>query len=126
MIKCASAFVFAALCLCAAARDLPGRIYVYAEPTTSPSRYAIVCDGNRVAQLTEGAFVAIKVKPGRHTLAVEGGTPRSVDVPAGDEVFFRLTYLFQDGSLVLVLSGVGPERARREMRQLRRPAASVR
>ncbi len=105
--------------LSAPAEDF-GRIYVCAQrQTAARSWLPISCGSAVVAELRRGAFFAINVAPGRHTLGSEKGIPVFVDIRSGEESFVRLDWNHKIGRPAIpVLSKVRPTEARREMMYL--------
>jgi hypothetical protein len=72
-----------------------------------------------MAKVKQGRFFAMKVKPGRHTLATENGGPLIIDVEKNKDSFVRLDWEYRmDGAPIPVLSAVEHTQARREMRHL--------
>lgn len=96
------------------------RIYVYAQRDTPANRWQPVsCDGSVAAEIRHGAFFAIDVDPGRHTLVLEHGVPLSIEVGPGIEAFVRLDWRHRVGQQPIPLLAVAPrEIAAREMRFL--------
>jgi hypothetical protein len=96
------------------------RIYIYAQrDTLARSWIPISCDGEIVAEVRRGAFFAVDVSPGRHTLSLERGVPVSVDVGLGMESFVRLQWHYWTGQQPIpMLSQIGSEQASKELRFL--------
>ncbi|MFN7924219.1 MAG: hypothetical protein U0Q16_29225 [Bryobacteraceae bacterium] len=96
----------------------PGpRIFVYAQRDTPARRWTpVTCDGSAAAEIRQGVYFAVNVSAGRHTLAIAGGVPLTVEARAGADSFVRLDWHHEVGRApVATLSGVDARRARKEM-----------
>lgn len=104
----------------AATADDSSRMFVYSQRgTPARSWMAIVCDGEKIAEVKQGFFIAANVRPGRHSLSLADGVPISVEVRSGAEAFVRIDWSHDiRRQPIPVLSSVVAETARKEMRFL--------
>src|SRR5262249_5773474 len=96
------------------------RVFVYSQ-RESPARswMDIGCDGERIAEVKRGFFVAVNVRPGRHFLSVADGVPLSIEVLTGSEAFVRIDWNHDvRRQPIPILNSVAEEQAKRELRFL--------
>jgi len=99
------------------AENYSARIYVYARRDTAAHHWLPVsCGGVVVADIKQGTFFVLNVKPGRYVLSLEAGVPIVIQADSAAASFVRLGWSYGiDRALIPVFSKVPEKQARPEM-----------